>query len=149
MKSVRVWRYGALFLSTAILVSPVAAQTPEWLSGRNLDGWNFGGEGNEDAWFSRPSAQSPSGPTRMWFRTENKIKNEYTMGSFIELIEFNCIELKYRVVQATIYTEHDLKGASTMLPSGDWFYALPRTRGERMVDRACKGADRRIAPTSR
>lgn len=149
----------ALALAIALTVGPAVAQPPDWLEGRTFDGWQYGGDSDDAAWFSRPAVQPSSGFRRIWIRTENKSSEDYgvrnaagsRMGvmSVIELLEVDCAQVRYRTLQASFYPAASMGGnAVTQTPdSPKWSYATPGTLGEGQVGRACR-IPRPTAPPS-
>lgn len=122
-----------IYLTAALIAATLstAALAADWvLVGRNANGEIFG--------VDRDSIRTMSnGYKRAWSRVVYAKPNEWGDTSAKSLMEFDCREWRFRILQATFIKGDQV--TSTISEITEWRYAEPETAGEEQLNFVCFG----------
>jgi hypothetical protein len=75
---------------------------------------------------------------RLWTRHEHRELQANGSRSSSELLEVDCSEWRFRVLQVTIFSEPNMRGSTTVLNyQGGWTFAAPGSIAETIMDFGC------------
>jgi cell division septation protein DedD len=99
------------------------------------DNWVYIGEKEDILWFvNAESITCKENICRAWVKMQPLIENEYTVG----LNEYNCMEMKYKILRATKYDSNGntIRRVSPM--EEGWKYIVPESTSKELCNFVCK-----------
>ncbi len=120
------------------IATPAAAQA-HWMREIQHGPWTLASLADKALVFVRDPRRTKDGFVRAWVRTEFAPGYIPDTLSTASMVEIDCHERRFRVLQVTLYEARNLNGTSTTGPvPPTWQFIIPETTYDGLAREVCK-----------